>query len=135
MPIAYLQGLAAELACSNVTEEDVARLEQLNQQFSEAIRKQEVKAIMEADVAFHRKILEMASNQYLMDFSETLFLHMQRIEFAYFRWTMDSSQSVKIHQSVIDAISARDSENAGSRMKSNWLQTMALYENKLASEK
>lgn len=131
MPLAYIQGLAAELACNRVTDRQIKELERLNDIFADAIHGGKIKSILEADGTFHRKILEMAKNQYLTDFSETLFLHIQRIEHAYFRWTSESDQSVETHKALIEAIKSQDSQTAGERMKSNWLQTMALYEEKL----
>ena len=129
MPIAYIQGLASELACSRVTEADIKNLEELNQKFANAIHKGKIKEILKADAAFHQKILEMANNQYLTNFSETLFLHISRIEYAYFGRTTESAQSVNTHQLIIDAIKSRDCANAGAIMKSNWLRTMSLCEN------
>lgn len=128
MPIAYIQGLASELACNHVTEADIKNLEELNKNFDNAIHKGEIKEILKADAAFHQKILNMANNQYLTNFSDTLFLHISRIEYIYFGQTTESIRSVQTHQLIIDAIKNQDSDHIGKIMKENWLRTMSLYE-------
>ncbi len=128
MPLAYLQGLAAELACENAREEDYSELDRLNKAFEEAIQKGGTKDILEADRAFHRKILALAGNPYVTDFSETLFLHVQRIEHTYYRWTAKSNQSAITHHNLIEAMKRKEATAAGIQMKQNWLYTMALYE-------
>lgn len=135
LPLACIQGLAAELACGNVTDKHIRDLEKMNELFAAAIQTGKIKSILEADLAFHRKILEMANNPYLTNFSETLFLHVQRIEHAFFRWSSESNQSIQVHKTIIEATRANNSVTAGECMKSNWLQTMAIYEQKVLKEK
>ncbi len=131
LPLAYLQGLGAELACRHITGEQLAELEQLNAAFATAISSGEIAAILKADAAFHGRIMELGGNQYLIEFSQTLFLHIQRIEHAYFKWTTESGQSIRTHQALIEALRRGDEAAAGLEMKSNWLKTMAHYEQKL----
>lgn len=135
MPLAYLQGLGAELACRHMTGEQLDELERLNAAFAAAISSGEVAAILRADGAFHSRIMEAAGNHYLIEFSETLLLHIQRIEYAYFKGATESGQSVRSHELLIDAFRKGDAEAAGAEMKNNWLRTMTHYAGKLQEPK
>lgn len=133
IPLAHIQGLAAELACIHAKAHEISQLESMNGVFGKALASRDIKAILEADLAFHRKILKMAGIQYLSEFSEMLFLHIQRIEYRYFAWTEDAHQSVDLHGDIIDAFRNGDGRTAGEKMKQNWFGTMKLYDQKLGS--
>lgn len=134
LPMASVQGLAAALACSNASNRDMLELGRLNRVFSDAVSSGETKSMLEADAAFHGQVIAMAGNQYLKDFSGTLSLHIQRMEYSYFHWATASSQSVETHRALIEAIRKNDPESAETLMKSNWLQSMAEVEKRLKVE-
>ncbi len=134
LPLAAIQGLAAEMACAKATPLDIKDLQKQNDAFASAMQNGTTREIQDADAAFHNRILEIAGNQYLTDFSETLFLHVQRIEHTYFQKQSESAGLVQAHQGIIDAIAGSDPTAAGERMKRNWLQTMALYEETLFTD-
>jgi len=135
LPLAHLQALAAELACQRLDDKQIDELELLNQRFAQTIRTGEIAASLKADAAFHRKILDLAGNQYITEFSETLLLHVQRIEYAFFRQAKGLEQSVRAHADLIAALRRRDAQAAGFLMKNNWLLTMERFEQELADKK
>ncbi len=134
LPMASIQGLVAALACDNASERDIHELSRLNRVFADAVRSGQTKSMLEADTAFHNRVIAMAGNQYLTDFSGTLSLHIQRMEYSYFHWTAATSQSVETHQALIEAISRNEPKSAEMLMKSNWLQTMAEVEKRLMAD-
>lgn len=123
-PLACIQGLAAELACSNISEEQLERLQQIHDQFSEACKNNEPEKAILCDSEFHGIIMDCADNQYMDEFSQTMILHIQRIKYHYFHSDRLRKTSVGHHEEILKAIKDRNAELAGSLMKSHWLYVM-----------
>jgi DNA-binding GntR family transcriptional regulator len=60
-----LEGMAARIACGNLSDEDVARLRTLIGGMRQAADRGDIGAFREADFAFHRAVIEMSRNVYL----------------------------------------------------------------------
>lgn len=127
-PLSVLQALAAELACACMEEEALAALEELNGKFMEAARAGDAWRMIERDRAFHRKIFEIAGNQYIMRFCETLLSHVARIEYAYFSVPEAGVGSAYGHVELIELFRKRDSRRAGERLRKGVLRAMRAYE-------
>lgn len=129
--LALLQGFAAELACAHVTESDLQELETMNDKYRHALAHEEISAVIDADAKLHGIILRMSGYEILREFSNSLMLHIERVEYLYFAWVKAHSQSSQTHQEIIDSLRAGDRDRARECMKRNWLTSMEVYEQKL----
>ena len=59
--------------------------------------------ILKADKAFHSCILEAAGNEYITDFCDVLWIHIQRLEYSFFRDT-PLEASVEEHERMIKVL-------------------------------
>lgn len=126
LPMATLQQLAISLAVDRITLSHINQLYKLSNQFKECIKEQnKPMPIMKADEAFHRYILEIAGNEYISDFCDVLWIHIQRLEYSYFRDT-PLEASVEEHERIIGALEMRDSYSASLFMKNHWDRTVLM---------
>ena len=83
-PLAEIDALAAELACRNLTDAMLEELEQELQASAEANIKGDTAAIITHDTRFHELIIDAADNEYIVEISHMLVLHIQRIRYHFF---------------------------------------------------
>lgn len=124
LPLAHLQALAAELACRVITPEQLDELDALDGQIQTSIRQGNIVATLHTDLALHNRILEIADNEFIREFSETLMLHIQRMEYALLQASGLGLDSFASHQKLIEALRQRDAASASSEMKRNWLVSL-----------
>lgn len=122
-PMATLQQLAVTLAVERVTPEYIRRLRKLADEFAECVKEQtKPMPILHADKEFHSCILEMAGNEYITDFCDVLWIHIQRLEYGFFRDT-PLEESIDEHEKIIQALEMKDSYSASVLVKSHWDRT------------
>lgn len=124
-PMACLQQLAVGMAVENAGEANIARLKELNERFAVEVReKNDVLNIFEADREFHSYIIEMSGNEYILDFCNTLWIHVQRLEYCFFKDGTSLEESISDHEQMIKAFERKDGFTAGLKMKNNWERTV-----------
>ncbi len=124
LPLAELQRLAVTLAVEKITESDIERLRTLNEKFKAEASGDDPMRILNADIEFHGYILEIAGNQYIMDFSDTLISHILRLEYKLFKDIGYMEESVREHEKIIEAFEMRDGFTASLIMKNNWNRSL-----------
>lgn len=127
LPLAHLHALAAQLACDTITSEQLTQLRQMDQAIMEHVEAGDVAGTLRADVKFHIRILELVDNEFIMEFSEILMLHIQRIEYYLFSRTNNHLMSFTQHTTLLDALEKRDAQAAHEAMLANWLSTLERY--------
>ena len=86
LPMQTLQCLAVRLAVDNVSDEDIVILEEINTDFEEQITlRTDAMKLLELDEKFHNKILKIAGNEYIIDFCNTLSVHIARLDYLFFQ--------------------------------------------------
>ena len=124
-PMACLQQLAVGIAVDRAGKENVERLKDLNQRFIEEVReRKDILGIFEADRNFHSYILSLAGNEYIVDFCNTLWIHIQRLEYCFFKDGSSLEESIQDHEQMIKAFEMKDSFTAALKMKNNWERTV-----------
>lgn len=121
LPLAHLHGLAAELCCRSITDEQLEELEELEEKVQSMIRQDRLIETLQEDLVFHERILQIAGNEFISEFSATLMLHIQRIEYAYYRRSGLNIDSFLSHRELLNALHRRDAEAASREMRRNWL--------------
>lgn len=107
-----LEGLAASLAATRASEEEIQLLREKSTQFKECIEKSDVQGMINKDTEFHEIILQAAKNKKLTSIIESLREQVQRFRITYFTEYNMTTYLVKEHENVLDAIESRDSEKA-----------------------
>lgn len=123
IPLATLQGLAAELSCELRTEEHLEKLRKKNKSFRQAASSGNTLKIISADAIFHEYLTDVSGNKYVSDYCRILLAHVARIEHFFFSGQRDAERSAKTHDTLIDMIEKRD-KSAGEYLRNDWLETM-----------
>lgn len=123
-PLAEIEAFAAELACPKLTEASLCALEQEILAAAEANRKCDPTAALAHDARFHEIIIGAADNEYLAEFSHTLFLHIQRIRYHFFHLPGMRQLSTAQHTGILEALRQKDAPLARTRMREHWLSAM-----------
>jgi DNA-binding GntR family transcriptional regulator len=119
-----LERLAMEQAFPLISSKDIDELEQLNENFNEAIKTGEIFAILQADNKFHDKIIQLSNNFELLKLLSGLKVRIQRIEIHYFSQMDTKYTSYTEHQQIIDAIKKQDLNLAIDTIKANWKNSL-----------
>ncbi len=109
---ASLEGLAASLAATRASEEEIEILKEKSAQFKECIEKNDVQGMISKDTEFHEVILHAAKNKKLTTIIESLREQVQRFRVTYFTEYNMTAYLASEHQNVIDAIESREPEKA-----------------------
>ena len=124
LPMVSLQQLAATIAIEKVTQEQIDDLKQLSDVFLRRVRSQaDPMELLQADRAFHDYILRIAGNEYIIDFCNTLWIHILRLEYRFFQETMTLEESISDHLELIKDLEMRDSFIISMVTKNHWERT------------
>ncbi|OUO79115.1 GntR family transcriptional regulator [Blautia sp. An249] len=124
LPMISLQQLAASMAVEKVTEEQILQLKEKGEVFSRLVESRgEPMELLQADRDFHEYILEIAGNDYIIDFCNTLWTHILRLEYRFFKETATLEESVWDHQELIKDLEIRDSFTISMITKRHWERT------------
>lgn len=124
LPMISLQELAATIAIEKVTQEQIDHLKRLSEVFSSLVRsKADAIELQQADQDFHNYILQIAGNEYIIDFCNTLWIHIQRLEHRFFQKTMTLEESVFDHEELIRDFEMRDAFAISILTKNHWERT------------
>lgn len=126
-----LDGVAARLAVPHLTLGDMDRLEALNRELAQAMSRNEVRASILADQAFHGLIAERSGNEALRHLLEDLRHRVLQGEVARFDDCSDPDLgSCRTHRRFLDAARRNDAEAAGRVLESDrfWCARVLLDE-------
>lgn len=131
-PLAHLQALGASLCCERITPAQIRELYHQDERVRQAVETGDIDGTLKEDLAFHNAILHIAENEYIEQFSETLMMHIQRIEYCYFKKSKEPLSSFASHHKILNAFDIRDAKAAFDATLDNWLTTMYRYKTILA---
>lgn len=123
-PLAEIQALGAKIAVEFLTEEQLSQLQAILDRSDRACAENDAQTAISCDADFHAIIMAAAGNEYLIDFSDLMLLHIQRIKYHFFHCDRMRRASVQQHKEVLTALRSRDGEAAAKRMRSHWLSAM-----------
>lgn len=123
-PLAEIQGLAVEIACNNIKEDDLDKLENNYHNLEKSISQNNINDSVKYDECFHKLLLDIADNEYIKEFSDMLMLHIKRIKYNYFKFDTMRKASIKQHREILNALRDNDSEKASLLMKEHWIYAM-----------
>jgi DNA-binding GntR family transcriptional regulator len=117
--VASLEGLAAQLAVTRMSEDALLCMREANQSLAAALAREDAGAALEADTALHGAFIERGGNHELIELLADLKCKVRRIERAFWVGT-DRTASLHDHDDLITAFEARDLAVAQGVVRRNW---------------
>lgn len=114
---AALDQLAVQLACDEITEEQIAELCQAQEQFERSSKSGDVKAIAQADVEFHDAIYRATDNAKLTNMLNNLREQVYRYRVEYLKDEKGYPALIQEHQQIVDGLANRDKKHVSEVMK------------------
>ena len=122
--LAAFHSLAIEFAYPKITQETIEQLKQTNEKLSAAIYEGSQKSAIRYDQEFHDILLNLAANEFLISFSNTLESHIARIENLYYDKLPKQNDSAEGHEAIIKALENKDLNSAKAAVSQNWLHVL-----------
>ena len=121
-PLAVLQALAAELATPVIDKQTINSLHGINTEFTKAIEKGDYYSALKLDEQFHRGIVEVAENPYIINTISMLQAHVRRLFFH--KSIILTNDSIREHEAILQAFEHKDKDTASNIARNNWLRPM-----------
>lgn len=112
-----LEGYAAELAASRLSERDIEKLEAINEKLKELAKDGDVKAFFRTHGEFHDLFVKAAGNQKLSELINQLGMKFNRLRMASLSVQGRMDISVAEHERLIEAFKNQDGEQAENLVK------------------
>ena len=109
---AALESMAARLATVNATDEEIAGLRRIFDEFRTDSPANHLEEYSDANIAFHQAIIRLSGSHLMGKTIEDLFVHMRAIRRMTISQKDRASRSIKDHMSIIQALEKRDTELA-----------------------
>ena len=105
-----LDELAAKIACKKISDEQLANLKTIKDEFKRSMDSGDVKKIAEEDVKFHDAIYEATNNAKLVSMMNNIREQMYRYRVEYLKDPKNYPMLVKEHDAIYRALEARNME-------------------------
>jgi DNA-binding GntR family transcriptional regulator len=112
-----LEGLSAREAVNHITDATLEELESFSEKFSESNVRVLSKEYLQADVKFHKTIIEASENEWLISLMNILNDHIQMLRLRTVALQGRPEQSLSEHMKIIGALKDRDPLLAESLMR------------------
>lgn len=107
-----LEGLAAGIAASRITGEQLGEMEHLTDLYAEAINKNDTAAMIDYDEQFHQAIVAVTENRTLIQFISNLQELALRFRYLYYDDFSRYKNMPEEHHHIIEALRSGDEETA-----------------------
>ncbi len=109
---AAIESMAARLATINASDEDIAGLRRLFDEFRNATPAEHIHEYSEANIAFHQAIIRLSGSHLMGKTIDDVLIHVRAIRRMTISQRDRASRSIKDHMKIIEALEARDTELA-----------------------
>ena len=107
-----LEGLAAYFAADRMTDEQMAELRQVSDNYNDAVKRGNMEDMISYDTRFHHIIVESCKNKILVQMIEQLQELVLRFRYIYYDNFRRAENMPEEHQAIVDAIAEGDAEKA-----------------------
>jgi len=107
-----IEGYAARLAATSLTEKEITRLEWINDRLQQLCKEGDVKTFFRMDTEFHELFIKAAGNLKLCEFHSQMLKKINRLRMASLSLPGRMEISVDEHRKIISAFKAGDGERA-----------------------
>jgi DNA-binding GntR family transcriptional regulator len=109
---AALESMAARLATLNASDEDIAQLRHLFDEFQNSPPSEHLGEYSDANIRFHQAVIKLGGSQLIADATRNLFIHVRAIRQATISQSDRATRSIAEHLRIIEALERRDTELA-----------------------
>ncbi|CAG1003713.1 HTH-type transcriptional repressor RspR [Burkholderiales bacterium] len=125
---AAIESMAARLATANASDEDIAGLRKMFDEFRNAAPAEHISEYSDANIAFHQAIIALSGSQLMGQMLENLFIHVRAIRRMTISQADRASRSIVDHMRIIEALETRDTELAERLVRQHSLDLAAYVE-------
>jgi DNA-binding GntR family transcriptional regulator len=125
---AALESMAARLATTNATDEEIAKLRHMFDDFRDSTPAEHIAEYSDANIAFHQAIVELSKSQLILDTIKNIFIHVRAIRRMTISQSDRASRSIVDHLRIIEALEKRDTELAEKLVRQHSLDLAAYGE-------
>jgi DNA-binding GntR family transcriptional regulator len=125
---AALESMAARLATQRATDEEIARLRHMFDNFRDGTPAEHIAEYSDANIAFHQAIVELSKSQIILDTIKNIFIHVRAIRRMTISQSDRASRSIVDHLRIIEALEKRDTELAERLTRQHSLDLAAFVE-------
>lgn len=119
---AALESMAARLACSHASNDELAALHGLIDQFSQDAVAQKMGEYSDANIVFHSAIIGLGKSPLIVELTDRLFFHVRAIRRRTIADENRAQRSVVDHKDIVAALEARDTDRAERLVRTHTLQ-------------
>jgi DNA-binding GntR family transcriptional regulator len=125
---AALESMAARLATLNASDEDIAGLRKLFDEFRNSTPGEHIHEYSDANIAFHQAIFRLSGSHLMGKTIDNLFIHVRAIRRMTISQSDRAARSIIDHMRIIEALEARDTELAERLVRQHSLDLAAHVE-------
>jgi DNA-binding GntR family transcriptional regulator len=125
---AAIESMAARLATLNATDEDIAALRRMFDEFRTTTPAEHIDEYSEANIAFHQAIIGLSGSHLMGKTLENLFVHVRAIRKMTISQSDRAARSIVDHMKIIEALERRDTELAERLVRQHSLDLAAHVE-------
>ncbi len=125
---AALESMAARLATLNASDEDIAALRHMFDEFRNTTPAENIHEYSDANIAFHQAIIRLSGSHLMGKTIDELFIHVRAIRRMTISQRDRASRSIVDHMRIIEALEARDTELAERLVRQHSLDLAAHVE-------
>jgi DNA-binding GntR family transcriptional regulator len=109
---AAIESMAARLATLHASDDDIAGLRRMFDEFRTAAPAEHIDEYSDANIAFHQAIIRLSGSHLMGQTLENLFIHVRAIRRMTISQVDRAARSIVDHMRIIEALEARDTELA-----------------------
>jgi DNA-binding GntR family transcriptional regulator len=125
---AAIESMAARLATLNASDEDIAGLRRMFDEFRNSTPAEHIDEYSDANIAFHQAIIGLSGSHLMGKTIENLFIHVRAIRRLTISQSDRASRSIVDHMRIIEALERRDTELAERLVRQHSLDLAAYVE-------
>ena len=125
---AALESMAARLATVNSSDEEIAGLRRIFDEFRTEAPANHLEEYSDANIAFHQAIIRLSGSHLMGKTIDDLFIHVRAIRRMTISQRDRAARSIKDHMKIIEALEARDTELAERLVRQHSLDLAAHVE-------
>src|SRR5438445_3203564 len=126
---AALESMAARLATVNASDEEIATLRHMFDEFRSATPAEHIEEYSDANIAFHQAIIRLSGSHLMGKTIDNLFIHVRAIRRMTISQHDRAARSIVDHMRIIEALERRDTQQAERLVREHSLN-LAMYVDK-----
>lgn len=127
--LSVLEQAAAELACVNATDDDIAELQAMHYEMKAAFLRRDRQNYFRLNQDIHNRIVALSGNASLIEIHANLSRQLYRVRYLSNERTDKWQVAMIEHEAVMAALAARDAERMGRELRSHLGKTWMKYAN------